>query len=399
MRTWLLSVLCFGLAVALSACGGSGAPTAAPEVKTDSPAVSSEETEMAEEVSEPDAALDTPDTPVAATGAPKISSPVPEYDFGEWDNEEKVEYDFVIKNIGGDVLNIKQVRTSCGCTVAQPKKNELAPGEETTVNAVLSLKGRQGAQTKTITVASDDPETPLFQLRMKGIALAAISIEPERVNFGRIETGEIEPQTVKLFSTRDEVSFKVMSIDSSSIPELKTDLRVIEPGKKYEIDISFSERPANGIINGRILIRTDDTKRPMLLVFAHAQFVGNLHIAPQSIIVNYSADPGMVANQAIRVTPGIVKEYNLLEVIPPLDDIEVQVQLLREGDYLLRINNMPRGDQLEGKELILITDIPEEPEVRVPFEIRRPRVAPRGPGAEILRPQPVKPDAPAKTDE
>jgi hypothetical protein len=399
MRTWLASLACLVVVVALSACGGSGTPSpAAPEVETHTPAAPPKTPPRAIDTSAretaPPVSPAPAETPVSTAGAPKIFSPMPEYDYGEWDNEEKVEHDFVIKNIGEGTLNIKQVRTSCGCTVAQPKKNVLAPGEETTVNAVLNLKGRQGSQVKTITVASDDPETPIYQLRMKGTAIAAIAVDPERVNFGKIESDEIPPQTVKIFTDREEVNFKIMSVEATSVPELepdvlKTDLKVIEPGKSYELTLSFAKMPPTGILNGRVMIRTDDTKRPMLIVFFNAQMVGDLMISPDRITVTHSANPDQRANMAMRITTGRIKEFTLLEVKPPFDDINVEVQQLRDGDYLLRVNNIPCDDSIEGKELVLVTDIPGKTNIGVPFELRRPRVLPGGPGANIVRPQPV----------
>ena len=59
---------------------------------------------------------------VEKTDAPKVFCPEPVYDFGTMENTKKVKHDFVIRNVGGETLRITKVRTSCGCTVAQPKK-------------------------------------------------------------------------------------------------------------------------------------------------------------------------------------------------------------------------------------------------------------------------------------
>ncbi|HEX8280660.1 MAG TPA: DUF1573 domain-containing protein, partial [Chthoniobacterales bacterium] len=58
-------------------------------------------------------------------------------------------------------IQIKDVRSSCGCTVASLKKKEVLPGEKGEVTATFKIGGRTGAQTKVVSVETDDPAQPL----------------------------------------------------------------------------------------------------------------------------------------------------------------------------------------------------------------------------------------------
>lgn len=83
-----------------------------------------------------------------------------QHNFGKVNEGNIVEYSFVFKNAGGSTLNIKDVRTSCGCTAALVSKDNLAPGEEGTIKVELDTKNRSGKMSRTITVLTNDPVDP-----------------------------------------------------------------------------------------------------------------------------------------------------------------------------------------------------------------------------------------------
>lgn len=53
------------------------------------------------------------------------------YDFGNIEERKIHETSFVIKNMGHDTLEIREIITSCGCTAAVPRKRRIAPNEQT----------------------------------------------------------------------------------------------------------------------------------------------------------------------------------------------------------------------------------------------------------------------------
>ncbi len=63
----------------------------------------------------------------------------------------RVEFDhtFVLTNTGSSTIEIGNIRTSCGCTVAEPSTRSLGPGETIEIAATLTLK-REGRKTSRI---------------------------------------------------------------------------------------------------------------------------------------------------------------------------------------------------------------------------------------------------------
>ncbi len=310
-------------------------------------------------------------TPEAQVSGARILSPEPVYDFGEVDSEEKVEHAFVIRNVGTDQLEIRNVRTSCGCTVAQPDKKSLAPGEETKVSATLSLKGRQGAQTKTITIESNDPENPTYKLEFKGTAVAAITVEPRMVNFGRIPDNESKSETIRIWSTKPDLAFKVESVEVLGSEQVKAELKEVQKGKEYALHVALASPLNPGNLNARVTLKTDYPAYANIPVTVFAVVVGDLDIAPNEITLRFSEEPDKKSTQYLRVSPGRVKEFKITSVETPVPGMLAEVQERSPNDYLIKVIDMPLDDTLEGKELLIHTDVESMSTIRVPFKIVR----------------------------
>lgn len=74
---------------------------------------------------------------------------------GTIDEGEKLEIVYRFKNTGEKPLVIKDVRPSCGCTVAEKPLEPIAPGKEGLIKAEFNSHGKQGQTHKTITVTAN----------------------------------------------------------------------------------------------------------------------------------------------------------------------------------------------------------------------------------------------------
>ncbi|HEX9251346.1 MAG TPA: DUF1573 domain-containing protein [Ignavibacteriaceae bacterium] len=95
-----------------------------------------------------------------STAGAKIFFPETQHDFGKVPEGKKVEYTFKFENKGTDALVIKDVKTSCGCTAAVVSNSTLKPGEVGSIKVDFDTKSRQGRNSKSITVISNDSKEP-----------------------------------------------------------------------------------------------------------------------------------------------------------------------------------------------------------------------------------------------
>ena len=78
-----------------------------------------------------------------------------EYDFGKIKEGEKVAHIFAFENKGPGNLVIESASTSCGCTVSKYNKSPIPAGKGGNLEVVFDSSGRNGMQTKTVSVRSN----------------------------------------------------------------------------------------------------------------------------------------------------------------------------------------------------------------------------------------------------
>ena len=93
------------------------------------------------------------------------------FDFGEIEYGQVVEYIFTLKNSGDEILEIKKLATSCGCTKAEMSKKQIVPQEivelrVTYDTGLMSGSHAKGEQERIIYIKSNDPINPQIQVRI-----------------------------------------------------------------------------------------------------------------------------------------------------------------------------------------------------------------------------------------
>lgn len=85
------------------------------------------------------------------------------YDFGEIGPQDKVEKTFIIRNEGTKPLEIKEVKSICGCTSSLVSNKTVPPGGETSLKIQFDAGFERIAGlrvTREVKVASNDPARP-----------------------------------------------------------------------------------------------------------------------------------------------------------------------------------------------------------------------------------------------
>jgi len=102
---------------------------------------------------------------VASPDAAVLSFENGMYNFGKIVQGEKVTYAFKFKNTGKSPLIITNATASCGCTVPEPPKEPIKPGQSSEIKVVFNSAGKMGMQDKVVTVTSNgNPSTSEIHL-------------------------------------------------------------------------------------------------------------------------------------------------------------------------------------------------------------------------------------------
>jgi hypothetical protein len=101
----------------------------------------------------------------SSTGTSEIVFREYQHEFGKVAEGEKLSYIFTFDNKGTTDLIISSATTTCGCTVPKYDTKPIPPGANGNLEVVFDTSGRNGMQTKTITVKSN-AKTPVVLLKI-----------------------------------------------------------------------------------------------------------------------------------------------------------------------------------------------------------------------------------------
>ena len=207
----------------------------------------------------------------SAAKKPKIVFDQESWDFGKVKQGQTLKHEFIFKNAGEAVLNIKSVETSCGCAAALVSKKQLEPGQEGRVKVSFSTAGYGGKVYKFIYLDSDDPNQPRVQFKIaadiKTPPQPRIEISPYTVDIGLVLEGEpLEAEVV--IQNRGELELgvesdhKTASFSSGDKP-LTFPLK-IAAGKEKKIRIKVTLPNRVGIFREFIQFKSNDPTRQVM---------------------------------------------------------------------------------------------------------------------------------------
>lgn len=90
------------------------------------------------------------------------------YNFGTVTQGDKIEHEFVFKNLGENDLEIRNVKSSCGCTAVNVTDEAIKKGKSSSIKAVFNTRGKKNRQNKTITINTNDPTHPTIVVKLTG---------------------------------------------------------------------------------------------------------------------------------------------------------------------------------------------------------------------------------------
>lgn len=179
-------------------------------------------------------------------------------DAGEVLQGEVIEGEIKFVNIGDKVVELEQIKPSCGCTTIPPGKMEFASGDTAIIPFKIKTQNFNGVIRKSIKLTFKNMEPRSQLIVVQANVITEVKVTPRFVNF----------QTVPFIP--DSTFTKFIEIENSSdhpvtltriyskgeyltpVPETAT----IEPGKSYLIRLELRpEKP--GRLNTTVKIETD----------------------------------------------------------------------------------------------------------------------------------------------
>ncbi len=198
-----------------------------------------------------------------------------EMDFGEIEVGKVMELTFKFKNAGDDTLIIKNINSSCGCTVPRIEKREYLPGETGVIPVKFDSRGLRGKIVKTLTITTNDNDgdNTHTTLKIKGTVtlknFARAKVETNHVPFKTVKLGEEYSQGIKITNT-GTADLRIIDVTHSPQVYLLFDKDVVAPGKEMEVKIVFTPMHA-GRFATFMRFRTNSFQKSFTIVKVSAE--------------------------------------------------------------------------------------------------------------------------------
>ncbi len=174
---------------------------------------------------------------IAGTAHGELRWDQPAQRFYRTPQDKFVEAKFSFKNVGKTPVTIKDVKTSCGCTSADPDKKTYAPGESGEIAVKFTFGGRVGGQRKTIRVfTTDQPDQPTV-LDLTVLINEPFTVSPSLV-FWKVGDSNVA-KAVQLQAAPGR-PVKVTSITSTN-PRVTAALQTVKEGEQYVVSVKAAD--------------------------------------------------------------------------------------------------------------------------------------------------------------
>lgn len=201
-----------------------------------------------------------------------------------------------------------------------------------------------------------------MHLICKGTILEAIRVSPKSFSFGRISRGS-GPQTKKVTITQGDGGPLALKLLGETPKSIKAKLNEIEPGKRYELEVTLSPPFSTDRVSTNLKLETGvaDARTASIRVFASVK--PRVAAQPKTFKIPHDRDPDW--EQTLKLTWDDDKPLKISRA--KIDNPKLSVRLdEEEGKQVIVVQALPDYTPTPRRQHItLFTDDPGTPELKI----------------------------------
>jgi len=291
-------------------------------------------------------------------------------DFGTSPRGPVLTHYFPVKNTTGQPITLGQPRVSCGCVSASVLKNVLAPGESTSVVAMMDTKRiPQANVTKTVIVfvtvqAANRIEE--VQLRVTSVARDDLVMSPETFAFGTVRQGQGGKVTTKLTLYSDP-NWQIKDVESSGIyvkaSVKKLDKLVNEAGVSYEVTATLDPACPVGNWTADVFVKSSAPGMERLRIPVSVVVTAPIAVNPDPVAFG-TVVAGVAADQKVVLQGS--QAFKILEVKGADAELEVgPAAPAARPVHILKLTLTAKVAGAVSKTIEVVTDHPEQKSLKI----------------------------------
>lgn len=304
----------------------------------------------------------------SAEGTPKAVVDNPVHDFGTTWLGEPLAHTFIIRNEGNAVLEITNVRPSCGCTKAGPMPDKIAPGASGEFPFTLASSKLHGKYSKDIQIQTNDPNNSMFKLTLAGECKRYVELQPANINFGQIADPTVEQEKVIKITNNTETPLTLTLGEPSPTSKFRYELVETTPGKEFDLKVITSVPIAAGRHKEVVDLNTNIEAQKKVTVNILAQVLERLDVFPNPLQFSKAPEGQQGLTRRLTFTNNGPSPVKLLEATCDDEKIVLAVTEQTPGKKYAVNVTIPGGYEVpeEGRTITLKTDDAEKPVLTVP---------------------------------
>jgi len=311
--------------------------------------------------------------------APRITLSHESWDFGTVWHLENPTFKLLVTNDGTADLSIQRVHTTCGCTVAQPRRNLVPPGQSTVVKIRFDTKGKQNKVSSKVIILSNDPQRPRVEFPISIFVKRAVLVSPS----GGLGIRSLDGSPGLTASTRLENQTDQpmrLQLESKNISGVEVELNEITPGLEYDLLLRTTRQWPRGITRGTLRFSTGLEREKRLDVPVRIKILALVEPSPPVLWLNprssdkpreYWISVNYYGSRAFQVTGATCAHRGVKVTLGP-------VQTPRPGrtsgqpkvaaTMMCKVRVPPASElPAEGAKVVFTTNDPAHPRFEVPI--------------------------------
>lgn len=176
------------------------------------------------------------------------------HDFGAFSEDlGTIETTFRVVNEGDKPIRILEARATCGCTVPEFSKENIAPGDTASLRVTYAATGRPGKFDKNIYVKTSDAPSQQRTLTISGVVIGAsstirsrfpvdggkIKLQSSSAGFGEVKRGKIKTVFINLYNqSPDSLTPIIEDLPSFVSPQITP--AIVPPGQQAQIALTLN---------------------------------------------------------------------------------------------------------------------------------------------------------------
>lgn len=221
----------------------------------------------------------------AAQSGPRLEVGRREWNFGKLWYGDVCSVDVELRNVGNEPLRIANIRSSCGCTTAEPRKRLLEPGESDSITIRYDTTTKKNNVKETITLETNDAIEPELKIQILGEVHHVFDCKPySGISLGKVAvTTEISNSVTLTNNWPEKVVPKLRPLPPEAPYELE--LIELEAGVRYRLAAKTKPplKPGNNHYN--IILETGVERLPTMEIGVNAQVLEHVAVWPDVLRV------------------------------------------------------------------------------------------------------------------